>query len=169
MSVLIYIWLSAWAIDKNIVAGLSFEAGCRRNSTSTLYSAAGCFLCIKDKKCVIYSQSRYRDNDCGFFSLLIAYYRHDYWPLNCKQYKPNWQKSRRFSLANERLVPVYGMNKFYRLTKNQSTLTLFNQASQNVETKIEFPRSEFHRQMAYKRKEMYFWNIICSIIGWYKN
>jgi hypothetical protein len=38
-------------------------------------------------------------------------------------------------------------------TKNQSTLTLFNQAPQNVETKIEFPRSEFHRQMANKRKE----------------
>jgi hypothetical protein len=38
----------------------------------------------------------------------------------------------------------------------QSTLTLFNQAPQNVETKIEFPRSEFHRQMANKRKEGYF-------------
>ena len=61
-----------------------------------------------------------------FFSLPIAYYRHDYWPLNCKQYKPNRQKSHRFSLASESLVPVYGMNKFY--TKNQSTLTLFNQA-----------------------------------------
>ena len=45
------------------------------------------------------------------------------------------------------------MNKFYKPTKNQSTLTLFNQAPQNVETKIEFPRSEFHRQMANKRKE----------------
>jgi hypothetical protein len=33
---------------------------------------------------------------------------------------------------------------------------------------IEFPRSEFHRQMANKRKERYFWNIIFSIIGWYK-
>jgi hypothetical protein len=43
---------------------------------------------------------------------------------------------------------VYGMNKFYKPTENQSTLTLFNQAPQNVETKIEFPRSEFHRQMA---------------------
>jgi hypothetical protein len=47
---------------------------------------------------------------------------------------------------------MYGMNKF-RPTKNQSTLTLFNQAPQNVETKIEFPWSEFHRQMANKRKE----------------
>jgi len=45
---------------------------------------------------------------------------------------------------------------------------LFNQAPQNVETKIEFPRSEFHRQMANKRKERYFLNFICSIIGWYK-
>ena len=52
----------------NMIAGLSFEAGCRRNSTSTLYSAAGYLLCIKDKKCVIYSQSRYRDNDHVFFS-----------------------------------------------------------------------------------------------------
>ena len=42
--------------------------------------------------------------------------------------------------------PVYGMNKFYK-------------------PKIEFPRSEFHCQMANKRKERYFWNIICSIIG----
>jgi hypothetical protein len=33
--------------------GLSFEAGCRRNTTSTPYSAAGYFLYIKDKKCVI--------------------------------------------------------------------------------------------------------------------
>jgi hypothetical protein len=81
------------------LAGLSFEAGCRRNSTSTLYSASSYFLCIKDKKCVIYSQSRFRDNDhVFFFSLPIAYYRHDYWPLNCKQYKPNRQKSHRFSL-----------------------------------------------------------------------
>jgi hypothetical protein len=61
-----------------------------------------------------------------------------------------------FHLANECLVPVYGMNKFYKPTKNQSTLTLFNQAPQNVETKIEFPRSEFHHQMANKRKERYF-------------
>ena len=38
------------------------------NSTSTLYSTAGYFLCIKDKKCIIYSQSRYRDNDHVFFS-----------------------------------------------------------------------------------------------------
>jgi hypothetical protein len=42
---------------------------------------------------------------------------------------------------------------FYKPTKNQSTLTLFNQAPQNVETKIEFPRSEFHRQMANKKKK----------------
>jgi hypothetical protein len=42
--------------------------------------------------------------------------------------------------------PVYGMNKFYK-------------------PKIEFPQSEFHCQMANKRKERYFWNIICSIIG----
>jgi hypothetical protein len=62
-------------------------------------------------------------------------------------------KQHRFSLASKNLVPVYGMNKFYKPTKNQSTLTLFNQAPQNVETKIEFPRSEFHRQMANKRKE----------------
>ena len=48
---------------------------------------------------------------------------------------------------------MYGMNKFYKPTKNQSTLTLFNQAPQNVETKIEFPRSEFLRQMANKGKE----------------
>jgi hypothetical protein len=33
--------------------GFSFQTGCRRHSTSTLYSAAGYFLCIKDKKCVI--------------------------------------------------------------------------------------------------------------------
>jgi hypothetical protein len=51
---------------------------------------------------------------------------------------------------------MYGMNKFYKPTKNQSTLTLFNQAPQNVETKIEFPQSEFHRQMANKRKVSYF-------------
>jgi hypothetical protein len=57
-----------------VTSGLSFEAGCRRNSTSTLYY----FLCIKDKKCVIYSISRYRDNNLGFFPLPIAYYRHDY-------------------------------------------------------------------------------------------
>ena len=31
-----------------------------------------------------------------------------------------------------------------------------DQAPQNVETNIEFPRSEFHHQMANKRKEMYF-------------
>jgi hypothetical protein len=45
-------------IDKAIVisvkihknAGLSFEAGCCRYLTSTLYSAAGYFLCIKNKK-----------------------------------------------------------------------------------------------------------------------
>jgi hypothetical protein len=59
-------------------------------------------------------------------------------------------------LASESLVPVYGMNKFYKPTKSQTTLTLFIQAPQNVETKIEFTRSEFHRQMANKRKERYF-------------
>jgi hypothetical protein len=97
------------------------------------------------------------DNDSVFFPRLpIAYYRHDYWPLNCKQCKPNRKKSHRFSLARESLVPVYGMKIFYKPTKNQSTLTLFNQAPQNVETKIKFPRSEFHRQMANKRKERYF-------------
>jgi hypothetical protein len=37
-----------------------------------------------------------------------------------------------------------------------STLTLFNQAPQNVETKIEFPQSEFHRQMANKKKRKVF-------------
>ena len=68
-------------------------------------------------------------------------------------------------MASESLVPVYGMNKSYKPTKNQSTLTLFNQAPQNVEPKIEFPQSEFHRQMANKIKERYFGNIICSIIG----
>jgi hypothetical protein len=36
-----------------LYAGLSFEASCRRNSTSTLYSAAGYFLCMKDEKCAI--------------------------------------------------------------------------------------------------------------------
>jgi hypothetical protein len=45
------------------------------------------------------------------------------------------------------------MNKSYKPTKNQSILTLFNQAPQNVETKIEFPRSEFHRPMANKEKK----------------
>ena len=89
-----------------------------------------------------------------FFPLPITY-RHDYWPLNCKQCKPNRQKSHRFSLASESLVPVYGMNIFYRPTKNQSTLTLFNQAPQNVETKIEFPWSEFHCQMANKRNGIF--------------
>jgi hypothetical protein len=58
-------------------------------------------------------------------------------------------------LASESLVPVYGMNKFYKLIKNQSTLTLFNQAPQNVETKTEIPQSEFHRQMANKRKDIF--------------
>jgi hypothetical protein len=78
----------------------------------------------------------------GFFFLLpIAYYHHDYWPLNCKQCKPNRQKSQRFSLVSESLVPMYGMNKFYRPTKIQSTMTLFNQAPQNVEAKIELSRS----------------------------
>jgi hypothetical protein len=37
-----------------------------------------------------------------------------------------------------------------------TSLTLFNQAPQNVETKIEIPQSGFHRQMANKRKERYF-------------
>jgi hypothetical protein len=50
-----------------ITQGFSFEAGCHRNSASTLYSAAGYFLCIKDKKNKIYSQSRYRDNDRVFY------------------------------------------------------------------------------------------------------
>ena len=40
-------------VYQTLVPGLSFEAGCHRNSTSTLYSAAGYFLCIKDYKCVI--------------------------------------------------------------------------------------------------------------------
>jgi hypothetical protein len=61
-----------------------------------------------------------------------------------------------FLLASESLVPMYGMKSFYKPTKNQSTLTLFNKTPQNVETKIEFPRSEFHRQMANKRKERNF-------------
>ena len=39
--------------DQPEPAGLSFEAGCRRNSTSTLYSATDYFLCIKGKQCVI--------------------------------------------------------------------------------------------------------------------
>jgi hypothetical protein len=64
--------------------------------------------------------------------------------------------------------PCMAWTNFINRPKKQSTLTLFNQAPQNVETKIEFPRSEFHHQMANKRKERYFWNIIYSIIGWYK-
>ena len=40
-------WLT---IETYTDTGLSFEAGCRRNSTSTHYSAAGYFLRIKDKK-----------------------------------------------------------------------------------------------------------------------
>jgi hypothetical protein len=44
---------TSWETILTTHAGLSFEAGCRRNSTSTLYSAAGYFLCIKDKKCII--------------------------------------------------------------------------------------------------------------------
>ena len=64
----------SWVIF--LSTGLSFEAGCRRKSTSTLYSVAGYFLCIEDKKCVIYSQSLYHDNDHVFFfhyqSLMVA-------------------------------------------------------------------------------------------------
>jgi hypothetical protein len=69
------------------------------------------------------------------------------------QTKASCQIPKDKSLHRESLVPVYGMKIVYKPTKNQSTLTLFNQAPQNVETKIEFPRSEFHRHMANKRKE----------------
>jgi hypothetical protein len=97
------------------------------------------------------------DNDSGFFpyyqSLIIVTTIDLSIVNNASQ---TGKKSCCFSLASESLVPVYGMNKFYKPTKNQSTLTLFNQAPQNVEMKIEFPRSEFHRQMANKRKERYF-------------
>jgi hypothetical protein len=54
---LIICWYcTLWKSEDNLsfcpfsFVGLSFEAGCRRNSTSTLYSAVGYFLCIKDKK-----------------------------------------------------------------------------------------------------------------------
>ena len=125
-----------------ITQGFSFEAGCHRNSASTLYSAAGYFLCIKDKKKQNIFPKPLSWQRPGFLFLLpIAYYHHDYWPLNCKQCKPNRQKSQRFSLVSESLVPMYGMNKFYRPTKIQSTMTLFNQAPQNVEAKIELSRS----------------------------
>jgi hypothetical protein len=94
------------------VAGLSSEAGCRRNSTSTLYSAAGYFLCIEDKKCVIYSQSHYRDNDHVFFfhyqSLIIVT------TIDLSIVNNASQKSRRFSLASESLVALYGMNKLIK-------------------------------------------------------
>ena len=46
-------FLHSWRFRRSTEPGLSFEAGCRRNSTYTLYSAAGYFLCMKDKKCVI--------------------------------------------------------------------------------------------------------------------
>ena len=137
-------------------AGLSFEAGCRRNQTSTLYSAAGYFLCIKDKKCVIYSQSRYRDNDHSFFhyqSLIIVT------TIDLSIVNNASQTGKRVAVFHWSAKVWYlcmAMNKFYRPTKNQSTLILFNQAPQNVETKIKFPRSEFHHQMANKRKERYF-------------
>ena len=90
----------------NTLSGLSFEASCHRNSTYTLYSAAGYFLCIKDKKCVIYSQSRYRDNDHVFFHYqsLIIVMTIDLSIVN------NASKTGRritiFSLASKSLVPV---------------------------------------------------------------
>ena len=37
-----------------------------------------------------------------------------------------------------------------------------------LKRKLSFPVPEFQHQMANKRKEKYFWNIICSIFGWYK-
>jgi hypothetical protein len=46
-------FLHSWQFRRSTEPGFSFEAGCRRNSTYTLYSAAGYFLCMKDKKCVI--------------------------------------------------------------------------------------------------------------------
>jgi hypothetical protein len=48
------------------------------------------------------------------------------------------------------------MNKFYKPTKNQSTLTLFNQAPQNVETKIEFPDQSSIAKWLINKKERYF-------------
>ena len=39
-----------WRSSGHTRAGLSFEASCRWNLTSTLYSAAGYFLCIKENK-----------------------------------------------------------------------------------------------------------------------
>ena len=61
-------WARHWySPAETLRSGLSFESSCRQNSTSTLYSAAGYSLCIKDKKCIIYSQSRYRDNDRVLF------------------------------------------------------------------------------------------------------
>ena len=66
---------SRFKLTTSVVIDRAFIWSCR-NSTSTLYSTAGYFLCIKDKKCIIYSQSRYRDNDHVFFphyqSLIIV-------------------------------------------------------------------------------------------------
>ena len=116
-------------INSCFAARLSLEAGFRRNLTSTLYSAPGYFLCIKDKKCVIYSQSRYHDNDCVFFPLPIAYYRHNYWPLNCKQCKPNRQKSHHFSLASEILVP---MKRFPNMPVRRTNPVKINSVRKNI-------------------------------------
>ena len=90
------------------------------------------------------------DNDSGFFShyqSLIIVTTIDLSIVNNAS-----QTGRRVAVFHwpaKVWYPVYGMNKFYK-------------------PKIDFPRSEFHCQMANKRKERYFWNIICSIIGWYK-
>jgi hypothetical protein len=102
--------------------GLSFEASCLRNSTSTLYSAAGYFLYIKDKKCIIYSLSRYRDNDCVFFSSLpiaLKNYRHDYWPLNCKQCSQTGRRVTVFHWPAKIWYPCVAWTNFIDRPKNQ--------------------------------------------------
>ena len=90
------------------------------------------FYVSRIKKCVIYSQSRYRDNDHGFFSLPITYYRHLSIVNNASQ------TDRRVAVFH---WPTKVWYPCWHVWLEQILYT-----DQNVETKIEFPRSEFHCQ-----------------------
>ena len=66
------------------------------------------------------------------------------------------EKSRRFSLASESLVPVYGMNKFYKPIKNQSTLTLFTQPHKMSKRKLSFPdQSSIAKWLIKEKKDIF--------------
>jgi hypothetical protein len=126
------------------------------------------FYVSRIKKKYIYSQSRYRDNDQVFYfyyQSLIIITTIDLLIVNNAS-----QTGRRvnvFHWSAKVWYPCMAWTNFIDRPKTSRPWLYLTKHHKMSKRKLSCP-DQFHRQMANKRKERYFWNIICSIIWWYK-